>query len=80
MDACDRVSTMIRGVQRALVAQAESHVDALMPAYTHLQRAQPVSFGDELLKHVHALARDVDRLRDWDRRASRSPLVTLLGQ
>jgi argininosuccinate lyase len=39
-----------------------------------LQRAQPVSLGHELAKHVHALSRDVDRLRDWDRRAARSPL------
>ena len=39
------------------------------PGFTHLQHAQPVSFGHELAKHVHALARDVDRLRDWDARA-----------
>src|SRR5947209_9996815 len=40
----------------------------------HLQHAQPVSFGHELAKHVHALARDVDRVRDWDRRTALSPL------
>ena len=44
------------------------------PGFTHLQRAQPVSFAHELLKHVHALSRDVDRLRDWDGRAACSPL------
>ncbi|MCE9602226.1 MAG: argininosuccinate lyase [Gemmatimonadetes bacterium] len=62
MDACDRVSEMIRGVQRALVEQAESHVDALMPAYTHLQRAQPVSIAHWLLSHFWPLERDLARL------------------
>jgi len=61
-------------LQRALVAQAESMVDVIAPGFTHLQHAQPVSFGHELAKHVHALARDIERLQDWDRRASRSPL------
>lgn len=62
MDACDRVSAMLRGVQRALVTQAEAHVDALMPAYTHLQRAQPVSVAHWLLSHFWPLERDLARL------------------
>jgi argininosuccinate lyase len=45
-----------------------------MPGMTHLQHAQPVLLAHHLLAHVHALARDVDRLRDWDRRAAVSPL------
>jgi len=45
-----------------------------MPGMTHLQHAQPVLFAHHLLAHVHALARDLDRLRDWDRRAAVSPL------
>ena len=45
-----------------------------MPGMTHLQHAQPVLLAHHLLAHVHALARDVDRLRDWDRRAAISPL------
>jgi argininosuccinate lyase len=61
-------------LQTAIVDQAERYVDAPAPGFTHLQHAQPVSFGHELAKHAHALARDVDRLRDWDRRAARSPL------
>ena len=44
------------------------------PGMTHLQHAQPVSFGHQLLAHVHAFARDIDRLRDWDKRAAVSPL------
>jgi argininosuccinate lyase len=45
-----------------------------MPGMTHLQHAQPVLFAHHLLAHVHALARDVDRMQDWDRRAAVSPL------
>ena len=44
------------------------------PGMTHLQHAQPVLLAHHLLAHVHALARDVDRLRDWDRRAAVCPL------
>ena len=62
MDACDQVSVLLRGVQRALVAQAEAHLDALMPAYTHLQRAQPVSVAHWLLSHFWPLERDLARL------------------
>jgi argininosuccinate lyase len=61
-------------LQRAILRQAEAHVDSAAPGFTHLQHAQPVSFGHELAKHVHAFARDLDRLRDWDRRTSVSPM------
>ena len=61
-------------LEQALLNQAEAHVDAVSPGFTHLQHAQPVSFGHELAKHVHALGRDLERLADWDRRAARSPL------
>ncbi|MFN8126790.1 MAG: argininosuccinate lyase [Candidatus Nanopelagicales bacterium] len=69
---------MIRGMTLeladALADQAERHVDDPAPGFTHLQRAQPVSFGHELAKHSHALLRDVERFEDWDRRAARSPM------
>ena len=58
----------------ALLAQADAHVDTAAPGFTHLQHAQPVSFGHELAKHVHGFRRDVDRLRDWDERAAVSPM------
>jgi argininosuccinate lyase len=58
----------------ALVEQAERHVDTPAPGMTHLQHAQPVSFGHQLLAHVQALLRDLQRLRDWDARAAVSPL------
>ena len=68
------IAQVVTGLQTALVQQAATYADAPAPGYTHLQRAQPVSFGHELAKHVHALSRDLDRLKDWDVRTSVSPL------
>ena len=61
-------------LQEALINQAIKHVDSPAPGFTHLQHAQPVSFGHELAKHVHAFARDLERLQDWDKRAAKSPM------
>ncbi|PZG13369.1 argininosuccinate lyase [Nonomuraea aridisoli] len=61
-------------LETALMAQAEQHAETAAPGMTHLQHAQPVSFGHQLLAHVHAFARDIDRLVDWDKRAAVSPL------
>jgi argininosuccinate lyase len=58
----------------ALVEQAERHVDTPAPGFTHLQPAQPIAFGHQLLAHVQPLLRDLDRLRDWDTRTAVSPL------
>ncbi len=58
----------------ALTEQAARHVDTPAPGMTHVQHAQPVSFGHWLLAHVQPLLRDLDRLRDWDKRAAVSPL------
>ena len=68
------VVAAVTDLQTALLDQAEAHVDSFSPGFTHLQHAQPVSFGHELAKHVHALGRDVERLADWDVRAARSPM------
>jgi argininosuccinate lyase len=57
----------------ALAAHAERHLGVAMPGRTHLQHAQPVLLSHHLLAHAWALLRDVDRLRDWDRRADESP-------
>ncbi|TEX49499.1 MAG: argininosuccinate lyase [Actinomycetales bacterium mxb001] len=73
-DQAREIALKVADLQVALLDQAEAHVDTLAPGFTHLQHAQPVSFGHELAKHVHALGRDIDRLRDWDRRNSLSPL------
>jgi len=69
-----RLAAHVIDLEAAILTQADRHVDTPAPGFTHLQHAQPVSFGHELAKHVHALARDVDRLMDWDRRAAFSPM------
>jgi len=64
----------LTGLETALIGKADEHRDAPAPGLTHLQHAQPILFAHQLLAHVHALARDVDRFRDWDKRAAISPL------
>ena len=64
----------ITELQTALIDQAVASGDTPAPGMTHLQHAQPVLFGHQLLAHAHAFARDIGRLRDWDRRAAVSPL------
>ncbi|GAA2445236.1 argininosuccinate lyase [Actinomadura vinacea] len=61
-------------LETALIAQAEHNMGVAAPGMTHLQHAQPVLFSHQLLAHVQPLTRDIDRLRDWDRRAAVSPL------
>ena len=73
-DHVRRIVTELSGLEHALVEQAAQHVDTPAPGMTHLQHAQPVLFAHQLLAHVQAFARDVHRLRDWDLRASVSPL------
>jgi len=68
------VATNLVQLADALVEQAERHVDTPAPGMTHLQHAQPVTFGHWLLAHVQPLLRDLERLRDWDVRAAISPL------
>ncbi|GAA0499246.1 argininosuccinate lyase [Paractinoplanes deccanensis] len=58
----------------ALTAQAALNVSTAAPGMTHVQHAQPVTFGHWLLAHVQPLLRDLDRLRDWDARTAISPL------
>ncbi|RBY74581.1 argininosuccinate lyase [Blastococcus sp. TF02-09] len=60
-------------LERAILGLAERYADVAAPGMTHLQHAQPVLFAHQLLAHAHSFARDVDRLRDWDRRTAVSP-------
>jgi argininosuccinate lyase len=73
-DEARRIAGEVIDLQQALLDQSNAMIDVIAPGFTHLQHAQPVSFAHELAKHVHALARDIERLRDWDARAARSPL------
>src|SRR5512144_3109390 len=72
--ACDRVDAALVGLMRALLGQASRHERTVLPGYTHLQRAQPVSLAHHLLAHVEALGRDRQRFAEVRRRAAVSPL------
>jgi argininosuccinate lyase len=72
--ACDRTVEQILGLQRALVTQAEAHAATLMPGFTHLQSAQPVTFGHHLMAYVEMLGRDAGRFADARSRMNESPL------
>jgi argininosuccinate lyase len=74
LDAIVRIDTLIRGVQSVLLTHAENHQDALLPAYTHLQRAQPVTLAHWLMSHFWPLSRDRQRLSDAERASSVLPL------
>ena len=69
-DQAGAIATLVRDLAEALAAQAEAHLDAPMPGRTHLQHAQPVLLSHHLLAHAWPLARDLDRLADWDRRVA----------
>ncbi len=72
-DAAREVAGLVLDVVDALVDQAARHTGVAMPGRTHLQHAQPVLLAHHLLAHAWPLVRDVERLRDWDRRADVSP-------
>ena len=57
-DACDRTGVQIRTLQKALLAKAEANAATLMPGFTHLQPAQPVTFGHHLMAYVEMFGRD----------------------
>ena len=73
-EACDRTVEQILGLQRALVAKAAQHTDTLMPGFTHLQTAQPVTFGHHLMAYVEMFGRDGGRFADARARMNESPL------
>ncbi|WP_373895574.1 argininosuccinate lyase [Virgibacillus natechei] len=65
---------LVKKAQEAILNQASEHVDTILPGYTHLQRAQPVSFAHHLLAYFWMLQRDRERLEDSIKRVSGSPL------
>lgn len=73
-DQIDGIDSVLGGVQRALVAQAEAHAATVMPGFTHLQPAQPVTFGHHLLAYVEMIARDRGRFNDARKRLNECPL------
>jgi argininosuccinate lyase len=72
--ACDRAEQGLLALCRALIAQAEKHTSDIMPGYTHMQPAQPVTFGHHLLAYVEMFMRDRGRFDDAKKRMNESPL------
>ena len=72
--ACERADAGLLALQRALVAQAEKHVETIMPGFTHMQVAQPVTFGHHMLAYVEMFGRDRGRFEDARKRLNESPL------
>ena len=68
------IATLLTHLQTAILQKAAEYVNDPAPGFTHVQHAQPVSFGHELAKHAHAFARDLDRINDWLSRTSVSSL------
>jgi len=74
VELLDDLDRSVKGLALALVARAEQEIETLLPGYTHLQRAQPVSLAHHLLAHVEALRRDRSRIADARERTGVSPL------
>ena len=70
----DEITALVRQLIVAVTNKAEAYKDAIMPGYTHLQRAQPITFGHHLMAYAMMLLRDLDRLADCRKRMNVSPI------
>ena len=70
----DQMDALVRELIGAVTEKAEAYKDAIMPGYTHLQRAQPITFGHHLMAYAMMLLRDLDRLAGCRRRMNQSPI------
>ena len=70
----DEITDLTKALIEAVTDKAEEYKDAIMPGYTHLQRAQPITFGHHLMAYAMMLLRDVDRLADCRKRMNKSPI------
>src|SRR5690606_34291915 len=73
-DSLDAFDAVLGGLQQVLATKAEAHADVVMPGFTHLQPAQPVTFGHHLLAYVEMFGRDRGRFADARKRLNESPL------
>lgn len=73
-DSLDAFDSVLAGLQQVLATKAETYADVVMPGFTHLQPAQPVTFGHHLLAYVEMLGRDRSRFADARKRLNESPL------
>jgi argininosuccinate lyase len=72
--AIDDILALLRELQLALVDLADQHADTILPGFTHMQVAQPVTFGHHMLAYVEMFGRDAERMADCRRRVNRLPL------
>ena len=73
-DEIDEIISLIKKLINVLCDTAEKHTDTIMPGYTHLQRAQPITFGHHLMAYAQMLLRDIGRLNDSAKRMNQCPL------
>ncbi len=70
----NEITSKIKSLISAIISQAKTHYDTIMPGYTHLQRAQPITFGHHLLAYANMLIRDIDRFNDTLKRIDVCPI------
>ncbi len=73
-DECDELIVLLKSFVETIVEKAEEYSETVMPGYTHLQRAQPIVFGHQLLAYAEMAMRDIDRIKDCKKRMNVSPL------
>lgn len=73
-DETEEISNLAKDLINAVVGKAEEYKNAIMPGYTHLQRAQPITFGHHLMAYAMMLLRDIDRISDCKKRMNISPI------
>ena len=73
-DECDEISEKVKALITVIAGKAEEYKKTIMPGYTHLQRAQPITFAHHLLAYAMMLLRDLDRLADCRKRINISPI------
>ena len=73
-DEIDEINGLVTSLIAAITDKAEQYKSAIMPGYTHLQRAQPITFGHQLMAYAMMLLRDLDRLAGCRRRMNQSPI------
>ncbi|MBO4941292.1 MAG: argininosuccinate lyase [Clostridia bacterium] len=73
-DEAEILSSMLTELQKTILALAENNLDTIMPGYTHLQKAQPITFSHHIMAYYEMFSRDLSRLADWKKRMNIMPL------
>ena len=73
-EECKAIEGLLKDLIRVVLKQAKENIDAILPGYTHLQRAQPITFAQHLLAYIAMFQRDIQRLQDASKRMNFSPL------